>query len=129
MYIYVYVNVYIYGGFIDDVKDKLAGIENELKVFIYVISYWLCICIYIYEYMSVYVCIYLYIYIHTCICIYIYIYTYTYICIYTNIYIYICIYSFINIYKFQAKFNNEKIKRQNSFVGCFKSLPRFKSSK
>ena len=63
---------------------------------------YICINIYIYDYISSfkYVYIYIYIYIYTCIYVYIYMYIYTYICIYICIYVYIYIhiYIYISIY-------------------------------
>jgi hypothetical protein len=55
MYVYMYICLYMYSGFVDDVKDKLAGIESELEVFIYNIG-----CGYVYVYVCIYVCIYMY---------------------------------------------------------------------
>ena len=56
------------------------------------------VCIYIYMYM--YICIYIYIciYVHMYICTYIHIYIYTYIHIYIYTYIHIYIYTYIHIY-------------------------------
>ena len=63
----------------------------------------LCMCIYIYIHVCVYVCVYIYIHIHTytCVymyvCIYIYIYMYMYVCMYVCMYIYIYIYIYIHV--------------------------------
>jgi signal transduction histidine kinase len=106
----------INGGFIDDVKDKLAGIENELKVCIYIYAYLymdicVCICICVYVYMCICFCmcggfvddvkdklagieselkVFIYVYMHICI--------FMYICMYICICMYVCIYVYMFIY-------------------------------
>ena len=51
----------------------------------------MCVQVYTYMYMHIYVCVYMYTYIYIYVCIYMYIHIYTYTCMYTHKYLYICV--------------------------------------
>jgi hypothetical protein len=66
-----------------------------------------CIHIYVYKDVCIYICIYIYIYIHM------YIYMYIYICIYIYIYIYIYLHKYIYIYKYMYKHHYQDLLPNN----------------